>query len=260
MQERLISENKIRQQRTLLTSLGVMFALAALFALLYLRHTRLRSKYTQIDLEQRLLRAQMNPHFIFNSLCAIQNLIMADKPQKANAFLTRIARLIRNILENSREEYVTLDNEVETLRLYLEVQQLRFENGFEYKIEIDRQIDPENISIPPMLAQPCVENSIEHGLLPGRENGRIDVRYNLRDGLIMLEVTDNGIGRQKAAEITPTVKKQSVSTKLTEKRLEHFRKILKEKLISYEITDLYDEGTATGTKVVMMLPYRKVFA
>jgi LytS/YehU family sensor histidine kinase len=185
---------------------------------------------------------------------------MADKPQKANAFLTRIARLIRNILENSREEYVTLDNEVETLRLYLEVQQLRFENGFEYKIEIDRQIDPENISIPPMLAQPCVENSIEHGLLPGRENGRIDVRYNLRDGLIMLEVTDNGIGRQKAAEITPTVKKQSVSTKLTEKRLEHFRKILKEKLISYEITDLYDEGTATGTKVVMMLPYRKVFA
>ncbi|NLE34681.1 MAG: tetratricopeptide repeat protein, partial [Bacteroidales bacterium] len=260
MQERLISENKIRQQRTLLTSLGVLFALAALFAMLYLRHTRLRSKYTQIDLEQRLLRAQMNPHFIFNSLCAIQDLIMADKPQKANAFLTRIARLMRNILENSREEYVSLDNEVETLRLYLEVQQLRFENGFEYKIEIDQQIDPENISIPPMLAQPCVENSIEHGLLPGGESGRINVSYSLRNGLIMLEVTDNGIGRQKAAEISPSVKKQSVSTKLTEKRLEHFRKILKEKQISYEITDLYEGGTATGTKVVMMLPYRKAFA
>jgi len=260
MQERLISENKIRQQRTLLTSLGVMFALAALFAMLYLRHTRLKSKYTQIDLEQRLLRAQMNPHFIFNSLCAIQDLIMTDKPQKANAFLTRIARLMRNILENSREEYVSLENEVETLKLYLEVQQLRFENGFEYKIEIDRQIDPENISIPPMLAQPCVENSIEHGILPGRENGRINVSYSLRNGLIMLEITDNGIGRQKAAEISPSVKKQSVSTKLTEKRLEHFRKILKEKQISYEITDLYEGGTATGTKVVMMLPYRKAFA
>jgi tetratricopeptide (TPR) repeat protein len=260
MQERLISENKIRQQRTLLTSLGVMFALAALFAMLYLRHTRLKSKYTQIDLEQRLLRAQMNPHFIFNSLCAIQDLIMTDKPQKANAFLTRIARLMRNILENSREEYVSLENEVETLKLYLEVQQLRFENGFEYKIEIDRQIDPENISIPPMLAQPCVENSIEHGLLPGRENGRINVSYRLRNGLIMLEITDNGIGRQKAAEISTSVKKQSISTKLTEKRLEHFRKILKEKQISYEITDLYKGGTATGTKVVMMLPYRKAFA
>ncbi len=260
MQERLISENKIRQQRTLLTSLGVMFALAALFATLYLRHTRLKSKYTQIDLEQRLLRAQMNPHFIFNSLCAIQDLIMTDKPQKANAFLTRIARLMRNILENSREEYVSLENEVETLKLYLEVQQLRFENGFEYKIEIDRQIDPENISIPPMLAQPCVENSIEHGILPGRENGRINVSYSLRNGLIMLEITDNGIGRQKAAEISTSVKKQSISTKLTEKRLEHFRKILKEKQISYEITDLYKGGTATGTKVVMMLPYRKAFA
>ncbi|MDZ7633923.1 MAG: histidine kinase [Bacteroidales bacterium] len=84
--------------------------------------------------EQRLLRTQMNPHFIFNSLCAVQELIMADKPQKANAFLTKIARLMRNILENSGEEYIALDKEIETLRLYMDVQQFRFEKGFEYKI------------------------------------------------------------------------------------------------------------------------------
>ncbi|MCU0460003.1 MAG: histidine kinase [Bacteroidales bacterium] len=260
MQERLISENKIRQQRTLISSLGVLFLLAGFFSLLYLRHTRLRARYSQIDLEQRLLRAQMNPHFIFNSLCAIQDLIMAEKPQKANAFLTKIARLMRNILENSREEYISLEKEIETLKLYLDVQQLRFDNGFNYEILVDQTIDPENISVPPMLAQPCVENSIEHGLLPRGENGRLSVSYSLKDGLMMLEVTDNGIGRDKASKRRPAIKKESVSTKLTEKRLEHFRKSLREKQISYEIIDLYDEGAASGTRVVMMLPWKKVYA
>jgi tetratricopeptide (TPR) repeat protein len=260
IQERLISENKIRQQRTLITSLGVLFLLAGFFSLLYLRHTRLRARYSQIDLEQRLLRAQMNPHFIFNSLCAIQDLIMTAKTQKANAFLTKIARLMRNILENSREEYVSLEREIETLKLYMDVQQLRFDNGFKYEIFVDQTIDPENVSVPPMLAQPCVENSIEHGLLPQGENGRISVSYSLKEGLMMLEVTDNGIGREKASELRPSVQKESVSTKLTQKRLEHFRKSLREKQISYEIIDLYDNGAAAGTRVVMMLPWKKVYA
>lgn len=260
MQERLISENKIKQQRIYLGGLAILLIIMAVFSLLYLRHARLRAKYSQIDLEQRLLRAQMNPHFIFNSLCAIQNLILAEKPQKANAFLTKIAGLMRNILENSREEYIPLEKEIETLRYYMDVQQLRFDTGFEYNIDIDQSIDPENVSVPPMLAQPCVENSIEHGLLPLKEKGRIGIIYTLKEELIRLEVTDNGIGREKAAEIKPTVKKQSVSTKLTEKRLEHFRKKLKEKSISYEIIDLYEEGNAAGTKVVMMLPYKRIYA
>ncbi len=260
IQEKLVRDQKINQQRLYLKGLGILLILVALISLLYLRHTRLMAKYSQIDLEQRLLRSQMNPHFIFNSLCAIQNLILDEKPQKANAFLTKIAGLMRNILENSREEYIPLEKEIETLRYYMDVQQLRFEKGFEYNINVDQSIDPENVSVPPMLAQPCVENSIEHGLLPGRENGQVSVTYSLRGGLIMLEVTDNGIGREKAAEVTPARKKQSISTKLTEKRLEHFRKILKEKEISYEITDLFEGGAAAGTKVVMMLPYKAIYA
>jgi tetratricopeptide (TPR) repeat protein len=260
MQEKMVRDQKIRQQGLYLKGLAILVVLVALISLLYLRHTRLRARYSQIDLEQRLLRAQMNPHFIFNSLCAIQDLIMADKPQKANAFLTKIARLMRNILENSREEYIPLEKEIETLKYYMDVQQLRFETGFEYDINVDQSIDPENVSVPPMLAQPCVENSIEHGLLPLKEKGRISISYTFKEGLIMLEVTDNGIGREKAAGIKPTVKKQSVSTQLTEKRLEHFRKILKEKQISYKIIDLFEEGAAAGTKVVMMLPSKKIYA
>ncbi|MFN2313588.1 MAG: tetratricopeptide repeat protein [Bacteroidales bacterium] len=260
MQEKIVRDQKIKQQGLYLKGLAILLVIVALFSLLYLRHTRLKAKYSQIDLEQRLLRTQMNPHFIFNSLCAIQELIMAEKPQIANAFLTKIARLVRNILENSREEYIPLEKEIETLKYYMDVQQLRFDTGFKYSIHVDQSIDPENVSVPPMLAQPCVENSIEHALLPLNENGRIDVSYTLKEGLIMLEVTDNGIGREKAAEIKPVVKKQSVSTTLTEKRLEHFRKILKEKNISYKIIDLYEEGAAAGTKVVMMLPYKRIYA
>jgi tetratricopeptide (TPR) repeat protein len=259
-QQRIIQENKIQQQGLYLKGLLILLLLLALFSLLYIRHNRLKAQYARIDLEQRLLRTQMNPHFIFNSLCAVQDLIMADKPQKANAFLTKISRLMRNILENSREEYVALDKEIETLKLYLDVQQLRFEEGFEYDINVDQGIDPENVSVPPMLAQPCVENSIEHGLLPAKEKGRVTVSYTLRDGLMMLEVTDNGVGRKQASEAIPRTKKQSLSTQLTQKRLEHFRKILKEKQISYEIIDLYDDGAAAGTKVIMMLPYRKIYA
>jgi hypothetical protein len=259
-QERVIQESKIKQQGLYLRGLLILLLILALFSLLYIRHNQLRAQYARIDLEQRLLRTQMNPHFIFNSLCAVQDLIMADKPQKANAFLTKVSRLMRNILENSREEYIALDKEIETLKLYLDVQQLRFEKGFEYDISVDQTIDQENISVPPMLAQPCVENSIEHGLLPGKENGRVSISYSLSDGLLMLEVTDNGVGREKASEMTTGMKKQSISTKLTEKRLEHFRKILKEKQISYEIIDLYEGDAAAGTKVVMMLPYRKIYA
>lgn len=260
LQERFLSENKIKQQRTILSGLAVLLFAVILLFFLYLRHTRLKAEFSRIDLEQRLLRAQMNPHFIFNSLCAIQALILKDKPNKANAFLTKIARLMRNILENSHEEYVSLEKEIETLKLYMDVQQLRFDNGFEYDIQIDKSIDPENISVPPMLAQPCVENSIEHGLIPRKDEGRISVSYSLRDNLMMLEVTDNGIGRVKAAEIKSPVRKQSVSTLLTQKRLEHFRKFLREKDISYEIIDLYEEGNASGTRVVMMLPYRRIYA
>jgi len=260
MQERMLHENRIRQQKLVVKGLLILLVFVAFISFLYIRHNRLRSQYARIDLEQRLLRAQMNPHFIFNSLCAVQDFILAGKPQKANTFLTKIARLMRNILENSREEFIPLDKEIETIRLYLDLQQLRFETGFEYKITLDKSIDPENISVPPMLTQPCVENSIEHGLLPLKEKGELNIAYSLSNGLMMLEVTDNGIGRtEAAARASKKKKKQSISTKLTAQRLEHFRKTMREKNISYEIIDLYEHNQATGTKVVMMLPYKRIF-
>lgn len=261
MQERILHENRIKQQGIYLKGLLILILFLVIISILYIRHSRFRAQYARIDLEQRLLRAQMNPHFIFNSLCAVQDFILAGKPNKANAFLTKIAKLMRNILENSREEYIALDKEIETLKLYLDVQQLRFETEFEYNFIIDESIDPENLSVPPMLAQPCVENSIEHGLLPRKIKGHLSISYSLKNELLMLEVTDDGVGREQAANVhVSNIKKQSISTRLTEKRLEHFRKALKEKNISYEIIDLYEGSEAAGTKVVMVMPYKKIFA
>jgi hypothetical protein len=261
MEERILNENRLRQQKMYFKGMLILFLLLALISFLYIRHNRLRAQYARIDLEQRLLRAQMNPHFIFNSLTAVQDFILSGKPQRANTFLTKIAKLMRNILENSREEFIPLEKEIETVRLYLDLQQLRFENGFDYNISLDKNIDPENYSIPPMLTQPCVENSIAHGLLQLTERGQIEIAYSLNDGLLMLEVIDNGIGRKEAAERNAKRKiKKSLSIKVTSERLDNFRKTLRQKSISYEITDLFENEHAAGTKVVMMLPYRKIYS
>jgi sensor histidine kinase YesM len=260
-EERIIHEKKIKQKNLYLTGLAILFILITLLFILYIRNNRLRSRYARIALEQKLLRIQMNPHFIFNSLCAVQNLIISGSPAKANSYLAKIAKLMRNILENSLEEFISLDKEIETIRLYLDLQQLRFASGFEYSIIIDKAIDAGNISVPPMLTQPLVENSVEHGFLQKKEKGRLSVEYSLRNGLIKVEVIDNGVGRKEAAAIVPNQnKKQFISTLLTDKRLEYFRKSLKQKSIRREVTDIYENGMAAGTKVVLLLPYKTIFA
>ncbi|MDZ7740146.1 MAG: histidine kinase [Bacteroidales bacterium] len=261
-QELMLRENRIRQQKLYVRGLVILIILLAVISLFYIRNTRLRARYERINLEQRLLRAQMNPHFIFNSLCAIQDLILSGQPEKANAFLVKIASLMRNILENSREEFIPLEKEIETLKLYLDVQQLRFESGFEYNFNIDSHIDPENISVPPMLAQPCLENSIEHGLLPGKNRGQIDVSYKIEDRVLKLEVTDNGTGRELSGKEKKErdINKQSISTAVIQERLDFFRKKMKIKNITYDIKDLYENSDPSGTKVTIMMPFRKVFA
>lgn len=257
----VVHENKLQKQKLFVRGLAILIVLITVILVLYIRQSRLKSKYLNIDLEQRLMRAQMNPHFIFNSLCAVQDLILAKKLKKANAFLVKIASLMRNILENSGEEYISLDKEIETLKLYLDVQQLRFDEEFDYKFNIDSSIDIENLSVPPMLGQPCLENSIEHGLLRQKRKGYLEVSYTLKNDLLMLEVTDNGVGRKMApANEDQRIKKNSISTRLTQRRLNYFRKTLKKKEISYEIIDLYNMQESAGTKVVMLMPCKKIFA
>lgn len=213
----------------------------------------------KVSIEQRMLRSQMNPHFIFNSLNSINSFIGEKNTDEAQLYLTKFARLMRLILENSRKTMVSLDEEVSALRLNLELEQLRFEGNFDFKINIDQSLEPEDVYLSPMLIQPFVENSVKHGLRKNEKGGLITLSFKPDNGLLICEVVDNGIGRKASANVG--LKKDanhvSLGTQVTSERLE----MLKHdsgKDAGFEIIDLFDEEEkAIGIKVIIRIPYEE---
>jgi sensor histidine kinase YesM len=256
LQDNELSQLKLSRSRFIFASLGSLVVIFGLFLLLFFQRKRLRAEQKTIVMEQRLLRAQMNPHFLFNSLASIQNYIINEKTDQASIYLSRFSQLVRNILDNSVEEYVPLEKEIETVQNYLELQKVRYAGKFDYKIDIDIAIDTEIVQIPPMLTQPFIENSIEHGIKYRETPGLIDVRFLFEDGLIRIEVEDDGVGRAKAHEIEmkQKIKHRSLATSITHDRLKLINKKLKRK-IHLEITDLKDaSGNDCGTRVTFGIP------
>ena len=231
-QENEFQDLKLRQSRGFLFGLGGLVVAVLLFAWLILRQNKLRNEQQTLLLQQKLFRSQMNPHFIFNSLTSIQNYILEENPDKASKYLSRFSKLVRNILDSSTEEYVTLQEEIQTIENYLELQKIRFQDKFDYTIEVDEAIHPENIVIPPMLAQPFIENSIEHGIKHRPSKGDIFIRFTLKNGSVVFEVEDNGIGREKAKEILFRQNREhkSLATAITLERIRVLNKKLKKKL------------------------------
>ena len=196
----------------------------------------------------------MNPHFIFNSLIAIESYIYDNDPATAGAYLSKFAQLMRQTLENSAEEYITLEKEILALQNYLTLQQLRFENTFNFTIHVDDAIDTSQIHIPPMLTQPFIENAIEHGFKKNQGTGQIQINFKLKDNCLLGEVIDNGIGiyqNQKPQEIKPIHKSMALS--ITTERLQLLNKGASKK-ISLNIQELNKEGTVTGTGVYFSIP------
>jgi len=257
----LVKDNDLRQlklnrTRLLFSSIGGLLLIALLISLLWIQKKRFRSDRKALVLEQKLLLAQMNPHFIFNSLYSIQNFIVTEKPDKASIYLSKFARLVRNILDNSTEEFVTLEKEINTIENYIELQQVRYAGKFEYRIDIDDQIDAETTMIPPMLAQPFIENAIEHGIRHRETPGHIDIRFSLNDHTLIFEVEDDGVGRQKALEleILKEPGHRSMATSLTRERLVNLNRKLSKKIFM-EVTDLKNSpGDAAGTRVTFRIP------
>ena len=245
---------KISQRNQLILALVIFFTLIVLMVYLFYRNKRLQAKHKTIQLEQQLLRSQMNPHFIFNSLIAIQSYIYKKDLIEAGDYLAKFANLVRLILENSRSEFILFEKEVNTLELYFELQLLRFENKFTYAIEIDKNIETGNISIPPMLAQPIIENAIEHGLRHKKQGGFIHIRFDKKDDSILFKVEDNGVGRLKASELKKLKKFESVAISIIKERLAILSKKYK-KIFNMKITDLKDKtGTPSGTEVTFSMP------
>jgi two-component system LytT family sensor kinase len=148
------------------------------------------------------LRAQMNPHFIFNALNSIQQYVLQGNVVEANKYLSKFSKLQREVLNNSDQDFISLEKEIEVLSLYLELEQLRFDGNFTYEIKTDTAIDDDEIKIPPMIVQPFVENSIWHGLMPKQEERWVHIRFELNnDDLLVCTVTDNGIGRDASARL-----------------------------------------------------------
>jgi len=207
-------------------------------------------------LQQKLLRSQMNPHFIFNSLTSIQSFITDRNPRNASRYLSMFAKLIRNILDSSTEEFVRLSDEITTIENYLELQKLRYADKFDYTIDVDEHIDDEAIILPPMLAQPFIENTIEHGFKYKDNKGKLKIRISSMNGFISFEVEDDGIGRERAKEVLYKQNKdhKSLATTITYERIRVLNKKLKRKIQLHIIDLKNEENEPSGTKVQIEIP------
>ena len=210
------------------------------------------------ELEMQALRAQMNPHFIFNCLSSINRFILINKTEEASDYLTKFSRLIRMALHNSEKPLITLENELEALRLYLDLERLRFKNAFNYSITFINTIDINTVYIPPMLIQPFAENAIWHGLMHKKGIGCLEIQLSAGDKALTCIIMDNGIGRNVAASLNScsAEKNKSMGINITAGRLALLNKSKNEAAV-FNIEDLMDdEGKGRGTKVVLTMPYK----
>lgn len=224
--------------------------------ILYSRFKQRNIKQLQREAEmnQVLLRSQMNPHFVFNAMSVIQSYIYDNDTKNSTKFLVNFSKLMRLILENSSKEFIPITTEMDILNKYLETQKLRFVDRFEYHISIDETMVEEGLVIPPMITQPFIENAIEHGQLHTVEGGFISISFSKKNELLHIVIEDNGIGR-KGAELNKKSKEhKSMAMKITQDRIDNLN--YKYRILgSIDIRD-YNAEQETGTHVEIDLPYR----
>ncbi|MEL7120247.1 MAG: histidine kinase [Bacteroidota bacterium] len=243
----------------ILSTIAVFFSLYKWRILQVRKEERLRVKYEQQlrSMEMSALRAQMNPHFIFNSLSSIEYFIISKEPEKASDYLNRFSRLIRLVLQNSKSTTVPLLDDLEALKLYIEIESMRFDDLFDYDLCVERDINLEKIKIPPLLLQPFVENAIWHGLMPKKEGrGKIDIKIRRESNTLICLIEDNGIGREAAAALKPKPqnRRKSFGLNITSDRLEGLNRLSNTKA-SVKVFDLKDEyNEALGTLVELVIP------
>ena len=208
-----------------------------------------------IEMELAALRTQMNPHFIFNALNSIKKFVLSNDVDNADIYLGKFSRLIRSILNTTREANISLEKEIETLSLYLELEKLRFGKKLNYCINVDPSLREGSVFIPTMIVQPFIENAMLHGIMHKDSEGEINIDFIDRANYIEINVKDNGIGRKAAAEINGNKSPQhfSFGIEVTSARLKALSKDLNVPS-GVEIVDLEEEGMAAGTLVKIFVP------
>jgi LytS/YehU family sensor histidine kinase len=203
----------------------------------------------------------MKPHFIFNVLSSIGGYMNQNNNKDAEIYLAKFARLIRNVLEQSNQELITLNKEIELLRYYLELQQLRFPNKFTFEINLDNIEETESLLVPPMMIQPLVENAIEHGFSALDHEGQLLINFTQSEDLLSIEIIDNGIGiKNRKSENNVTDLSQFrhtyISSKLIKEHLKYY-KIIHRRNFQITFDDLSEKpsrGFHTGTRIILTLP------
>ncbi len=207
------------------------------------------------DLEMMALRSQMNPHFIFNCLNSINRFVLRNDTEAASGYLTKFSKLMRMVLENSKQTLIPLEEEVKCLELYIQMEQFRCKNAFTYYIKYHDGVNTEEAMIPPLLLQPFVENAIWHGVNPKEGDGKIGIEFFQKEEALYCVIRDNGIGRKKASELRSQLSEhhKSMGLQITKERLAIIEE-QQSKESPVEIEDMYDEnGKAAGTKVTIRI-------
>ena len=223
-------------------------------------HEQTKLKQSATELEMQALRGQMNPHFIFNCLSSINSFILKNETEAASDYLTKFSRLIRMVLTNSNKTFITLEDELVMLKLYLDMERLRFKDSFDYSITFTNSIDAGNVFIPPLLLQPFAENAIWHGLMHKEGQRHLDITLSIEGKILTCMITDNGVGRSRSAMLKSKSagKQESMGLHITTERLALLNKDMDE-LTHFNFEDIIDyEGNAAGTRVILKMHYRNL--
>ncbi len=261
--KQIIFEEQVKRHR--LQILFSILLVVLIFGIVFLIYNRMQLKKTLTlqkelaEYEQKALHLQMNPHFVFNCLGSISSFIVQNGTDSAIKYLAKFSKLMRLTLEYSKESLIPIDKEIESLQNYLELEQLRFNQVFDFKITKSDEIE-DDLALPPLLLQPFVENAIIHGLIPKQEKGKIAISFKLEKDKLLCTITDNGVGleaSQKLKEQSVSIHK-SMALDITKKRLEMMETTTQKKSF-VTINEVVDEkGLVKGTKIVLHLPVQYI--
>jgi len=254
-QKTQIQSLEIGKKNAWLVAMLVIMLLGVIAIVVSFRINKLKAEHKLMSLDQKVLLSQMNPHFLFNSLTAVQGLVLDNENDKANLYLSELGTLVRNILEDSRKENITLRKELETLGKYIELQKLRFDFPIEFRFDIEENIDLDELDIPPMLTQPFIENALVHANLQQVENPEILIKLELVDNaFVIFSIQDNGIGIEEGKKQSLMKEKKSLAMQIAHDRIQiyNYKSKLKMKLDVIDLKHL--DGNTQGTLARFRIP------
>jgi tetratricopeptide (TPR) repeat protein len=241
----------LQRQRLIIYGLLLILMIITITSFLIYKNAQASKRANQL-LALKSLRSQMNPHFIFNALNSVNQFISQNDERTANKFLTEFSRLMRLVLENSQEDFITLQKEEEIISLYVKLEHYRFRDKFDYSIEVDPELNKDSIELPPMLIQPYIENAVWHGLRYKEEKGKLDIRLRKNNNVLQILIEDDGIGRTKSTQLKTANQKRHNSTGLKniQERLSILNSVYK---TNYQVIT-EDSAPDSGTRVTISIP------